>query len=328
MSKKIVAYWYETDHGPETEELASLALAVDEIVTPQPVTRASFFTDPRTITSPIAQKTLPSPMIGSLANIVVEGGAVPRQFASLERVSLLFKSQNQPCVGEADGEASLLAFSEYRAAQYCLEFFIEHAASNGGILIGKRALPGLNLFADKGDEGRARNSLDTWLAVLAMTSIRIALPRAHATSLEDLEDFREKSAPEREEYLSYLRELLFDGRSFLLSNPSLVELERWARFTSETKIIPAVTRIERSIQSHISKELPERIGMALLEKAPSFTESFSKNGATTSVFAEVALQSLSVIAPKVFATLLERNELRKAYGLGYLYKLRKHATNG
>lgn len=325
MTESFNVFWYESDYGPPHSELAPLALAVDGIVTPSRNETATFYVDPTTIPSPLASETLRSPVPSNLANIVTAGEPVPRFFSSLDNIEYWHKQQAQPSHGDADGESVMIDFGRWRDAQYRLEFFVEHANFNSAPLIGEHPLPALDLFPSPTDSERARASLNQWLLVLSVSSISISLPSISALNLDHIEEMRLRSADERAEYLTYLRELLYEGRTFLLSDPSLEELEKWANFVSRTKILPSVQKLERSVEHMLSRNLTERIGTALLEKSSSFVASLGKENSSTSIFSEVALEVLATVAPKVFATLVERRELQKSLGLGYLYRLRKQA---
>lgn len=323
MAPPFHVYWYETDNGPPPAELAPLALAVDGIVIPTRKLDATFFVDPTTIASPIASKTIRSPGYGDISDWVIAGQPVPKSFASLREVALRHAAQDQQCVGDAHAESVMQDFSSWCFAQYGLEFFMEHASFNNGLLIGKQPLPALDLFSRADGLQRAQAALNQWLLVLSVSSVSIALPSVHVQSIEQIEELRRRSSDERAEYLTYLRELLYDGRTYLLSNPSLADLEKWAYFVAQSKILPSVEKLERSVEHLLAKKLTERIGTALLEKSSTFTTSLGKTGATTSVLTEVALELLATVAPRIFNTLVERRETQKTPGLGYLYRLRQ-----
>lgn len=166
MAPPFHVYWYETDNGPPPAELAPLALAVDGIVIPTRKLDATFFVDPTTIASPIASKTIRSPGYGDISDWVIAGQPVPKSFASLREVALRHAAQDQQCVGDAHAESVMQDFSSWCFAQYGLEFFMEHASFNNGLLIGKQPLPALDLFSRADGLQRAQAALNQWLLVL------------------------------------------------------------------------------------------------------------------------------------------------------------------
>lgn len=326
MQNSLVVYWYQNGFLTSPPEImAPIALSVDGVVSTNPRDSANFIVSHDSISAPISTQDIRDyPTYGGwVFHEEKKGMSLNKRFSSLDEVRSLYWSQDRKVTNDADAENNLREHNAYLQASAELSTFIRCAKFNSAILLGGQQVEDKDIWCRSEKVDDIKYSFNAWLLVLMLAGINISLPRIRIDNVDVIQELREKSNDERIEYQAYIRELLFDGESILLSNPPLEEVCKWADFVSNTKILPSVLRLETSIKSRLTRGLWEKLGASLLDRSPSLVASTDGVGTSSKILSTLALEIISIIAPKIFQHLVETNELKKSFGLAYLYHLRR-----
>lgn len=320
------AFWYETNSIDDKPEiLAPLALAFDFIVVPnRDAHLQDIFLDHNLLERPFAIRDETTHCFAILPN-QRSGTPIPPIFESYRfSKNYMERTMNTHCAGDADAESDMVEFARAQQAEANFRNFIAYAIHNHGVLVGETGivsslLPQINCqYHD--------NDVITHLlfGLLSVAGIEIALPPITAAHLDDILEIRRKFEAERKEYSAYIWELLGNGYSIISADLDYQELVNWSSFVALTKIRPALDKLILAIQRGLHRKFLERITIAVTEKAPSLVASGLVAGANQNdVLINSVASLLSIVAPKLFESLVEKASIEKAFGVGYLYRLSK-----
>jgi hypothetical protein len=150
------------------------------------------------------------------------------------------------------------------------------------------------------------------------------LPSIAPKHIDELHEAKVRYAAEIADYRAYISELLSGTWDLVKTDPSVDALARWATFTAETKIQPALRRLETAVRTG-DRQLLERIGYGLMTDVPNLIAGHLR-GANTSIVATALEGLLKICAPNLAQSIRERRALEASFGLSYLYKLHKASS--
>ncbi len=248
---------------------------------------------------------------------------MPASVSSVDEYVKSIRISDVPVVSDADAESNMLDFYSALIDRAQIRNFISFAKLNDGICLGQSDLLSLDIIETTMTRNSIENMVDILVAVLSVAGIEVALPNIRTNNDELILEIRNRNNDERMEYQHYLRELVYDGYFLISDGAGISEIKNWAHFVANTKIKSSLDKLETAIRSRSDRKLLQRIGLGLAEKAPTFFASKGVIGTSTTLLSEIGLEMISILAPNLFKTIIEKTEIKQNIGIGYLYNIRK-----
>jgi hypothetical protein len=204
--------------------------------------------------------------------------------------------------------------------------YLQSAIENDGILIGDTQLAESDFKIWLSDEGAANVSRTLGMAhaMLSLAGVQIALPNIAPKHIDELHEAKLRYAAEVADYRAFINELLSGAWDLVKTDPTVDALARWATFTAETRIQPALRRLEAAVRTG-DRQLLERIGYGLMTDVPNLIAG-QLRGSNTSIVATLLEGLLKILAPNLAQSIRERRALEASFGLSYLYRLHKASS--
>lgn len=326
VQESLIAFWYQSDQIESPEVFAPIALAFDVIVTPKNNLSSDIFLNHDELMKPSIEHY--EDILGHFHHPELSNGFCLSEFSSYEdeRTALFATFTFDGLCEEMQDE---LPAVEAEAVRRIAHFnnYILYAIQNKGILVGIETiqLDRLGLL-NEAKIDKIDLLTNTLFSILAISGIKISLPSIRTLEEELILELRSRFAEERYEYQTYIRELLFDAKDIILSDPSIDELQNWALFVSNTKIRSALNKLEIAIRKGSDRKLLERIGLSISENVPSLIGDYTDKPDNGKLINNLLVILLSVTTPKLLNSLIEKANIKKTFGVGYLYHLKKHLS--
>lgn len=152
---------------------------------------------------------------------------------------------------------------------------------------------------------------------MALESVDFVLPSLRPLSFSELADFRAETAEEVQPFRRAMLKLSTELNSAILSDMSLADVQKEARFIVETRVEPELEQLKSDL-SRLSKPWHRRF-VDLAMAAPEIAGAFATM--PTNVAVATTLAKAAGILADLRDTQLERNGLQKRGGFHYLLKL-------
>jgi hypothetical protein len=158
--------------------------------------------------------------------------------------------------------------------------------------------------------------------ILAMESVRLALPNLSPLQPVALKDFREEIAPDVKPFRFAMLRLAKDLNDAISGGMSIADVQKEAKFIVETKVYPELGLLE-GILKNPAKHWYQRVADAAKE-APELISNFFTM--PTSMAVAKVLAKVAGVLADVRDEQREGEEQVARSGLNYLLKLRRHQS--
>jgi len=302
-------FWYESDEIDDFDTLARLALTFDNIVVPSACRKNPLYSDANSVEAP------------SQVQLIEKTSSFGTQFRSYQDYSNAvtqlgrdFGLNPEDYFGmHIHGITPEFRLNFVDITKNGLVNFINHALCNEAILLGTSDLSWFFEKATNLDKQKNLFSKVTFLVSLVGTEI--ALPKVHGLDLETVLFLRDKLEDQRKEYQNWIMEIMNNSWELINSDPDADEINKWIYHVKKTKIEPSFDKLQIAIERS-GKVKASNILTSAAEKFPKIISSPFK-------VSETIIAILEIFLPNLAKSIIEKKELQKAFGVGYLYALRK-----